>query len=238
MQQDGYCFKCNQIKPMRAHHCKDCQLCVSRMDHHCPWIANCVGINNHKFFFLFLFHAVQSVGTCFVSISIDYLFNDQMFYKNTENKKKILIISCWFMTFGLTLSIGYLFMTQISRLLQNITTVESHVPEIHQRVNQYAIFIIQRYLYKIIIRIIRFYFQIQGLIQNNFNKFNQIFISIQFIQKNQYVSYFIKFQFYYPLYIYFLIILINVLESFQKKYQFKYKRNNGIQQILLVLSML
>jgi len=50
----GVCKRCMIIKPDRAHHCSTCKQCVMKMDHHCPWVANCVGHHNYKFFCLFL----------------------------------------------------------------------------------------------------------------------------------------------------------------------------------------
>ena len=47
------CEKCTgqeTWKPARAHHCRECGFCVFKMDHHCPWINNCVGHRNLKYF--------------------------------------------------------------------------------------------------------------------------------------------------------------------------------------------
>jgi len=49
-----HCKWCAKYKPDRCHHCRVCRTCVLRMDHHCPWIYNCVGFGNHKYFFLLL----------------------------------------------------------------------------------------------------------------------------------------------------------------------------------------
>ncbi|KAI8923412.1 DHHC palmitoyltransferase-domain-containing protein [Entophlyctis helioformis] len=55
-------------KPPRAHHCSVCKRCVMKMDHHCPWIHNCVGLHNHRYFYLFLVYLTVA-ATYFVLLS-------------------------------------------------------------------------------------------------------------------------------------------------------------------------
>ena len=45
---------CYQNQPLRAKHCRKCDHCVATHDHHCPWIGNCVGERNKRFFYAYL----------------------------------------------------------------------------------------------------------------------------------------------------------------------------------------
>ena len=144
-----FCRKCNNYRPLRAHHCSTCNKCIMKMDHHCPWIFNCVGYGNQKIFFLFLFYATLGCFIAFVCLITNF-FTDHFSYLLRHPKYKIDFNSNFFLifiqivfslsdafriiigavsAFAMTIAIGGLFFTQLSFLTRNITGVEDTIYE-------------------------------------------------------------------------------------------------------------
>ncbi|PGH17999.1 hypothetical protein AJ80_04620 [Polytolypa hystricis UAMH7299] len=70
--EDNFCVYCMIRKPLRSKHCRRCKRCVSKHDHHCPWIDNCVGANNLRHFVLYIF-AMEIGILLFIRLVIAYI---------------------------------------------------------------------------------------------------------------------------------------------------------------------
>ena len=106
-----FCYTCNIIKPPGVSHCKTCNVCVERFDHHCPWVGNCIGKNNYKYFFIFLI---------LLNIFFIFTFIFSLFF--VIFKKKFVSIYIIILSFATMLFITTLFFYHVKFTSRNIST--------------------------------------------------------------------------------------------------------------------
>ena len=82
------CPRTGVYKPLKSHFSSEIQRQVVRMDHHCPWINNTIGIGNQKFFILFLAYtwlacvlAIALASTKQILCSVDRKHKDEADYE-------------------------------------------------------------------------------------------------------------------------------------------------------------
>jgi hypothetical protein len=88
LYQEKECTTCKVPKLPRSKHCRVCDNCVPRFDHHCGWLNQCVGEENYKYFLLFVFSnacflvyaGYLAIGVL-VSVIIDEELYEQKYYR-------------------------------------------------------------------------------------------------------------------------------------------------------------
>jgi len=122
-----YCEKETIVKPMRAHHCRACGKCVLMFDHHCPWVGQCVGARNSKFFLHFLQWCPIFTLYTFITLVIAVVSRHRTNRGDLDPQQIVILgLTALFSLFTIPL-----LATQMHMAFTNSTTVEQYT---HQRV--------------------------------------------------------------------------------------------------------
>ncbi|KAK9463690.1 DHHC palmitoyltransferase-domain-containing protein [Lipomyces oligophaga] len=70
-----FCTTCQIWRTARASHCKKCNRCIDRLDHHCIWLNCCIGRCNYRYFMTYISTAAV-LGALVSVFSLLKVFSD------------------------------------------------------------------------------------------------------------------------------------------------------------------
>ncbi|XP_051907489.1 palmitoyltransferase ZDHHC8 isoform X2 [Hippocampus zosterae] len=111
-----WCASCHFYRPPRCSHCSVCDRCVEDFDHHCPWVNNCIGRRNYRYFFLFLL-SLTSHMVCVFSLGLVFVLHhtDQLWKLHCTVTLVVISISGLFLLPVLGLTGFHLFLVSRGR---------------------------------------------------------------------------------------------------------------------------
>jgi len=98
-----------------------CDVCTLKMDHHCPWINNCVGYQNHRHFALFIIWC--TIGPLYITLL------NLVIFTNPNLKNYTSLTSNWYLllvsiNIALSIVLGSFTIWTWYLIIQGKTTIE------------------------------------------------------------------------------------------------------------------
>ena len=115
-----FCVTCKFNRPLRVHHCRKCDDCIHRFDHHCDWVGRDIGSYNRKIFFVFVFTTMYTDIIAAITTFLGILYN---YNNNLSMMTPFLYYSCIMFTI-VAYHITKLFIFHFKAMLHNYTTSE------------------------------------------------------------------------------------------------------------------
>ena len=130
------CHTCHIARPHRSKHCRVTRKCVLLFDHFCPFVDNTVGLNNYKYFYMFLLLLKLSILSFGVTL---VMYTSR--YKSEHASYPWLVLGLGTEICLILFPVGGLFLyhTQLS-IMMNLSTNE------HMNIRRY------KYLYPVDVR--------------------------------------------------------------------------------------